>query len=236
MTTATPAADPKSNPNLPRTAPPSAQAVIAPSESAPTAMHPRGPDWWLMMKAFFRHGRKIASFAPSSRFMARKIADGIDWEQAKCIVELGAGTGPITAEIVKRVRPQTKLLVIELDPSLCGRLKARFQNVPNLDVVHGDATQFDKLLADRGIPQVDHVLSGLPLPSFPEDLRHSVIRTSARTLATHGTFRQLTVMPLIYYKLYARYFEDVRFRFVPLNLPPGGVYVCRGFRGEAAIA
>ena len=83
-----------------------------------------------MMKAFFRHGRKIASFAPSSRFMARKIADGIDWEQAKCIVEQGAGTGPITAEIVKRVRPQTKLLVIELDPSLCGRLKARSRMSP----------------------------------------------------------------------------------------------------------
>ena len=47
------------------------------------------------------------------------------------------------------------------------------------------------------------------------------------------TFRQLTVMPLIYYKLYRRYFEDVRFRFVPLNLPPGGVYVCRGYRGAA---
>ena len=50
------------------------------------------------------------------------------------------------------MRPHTKLLVIELDPTLCGRLKARFQNVPNLDVVQGDATQFDKLLADRGIP------------------------------------------------------------------------------------
>jgi phospholipid N-methyltransferase len=228
MSTATPAADPKSNPN-----PPHATTPAAPS--MPSA-HPKGPDWWLMMKAFLRHGRKIASFAPSSRFMARKITDGIDWEQAKCIVELGAGTGPITAEIVKRVRPHTKLLVIELDPMLCGRLKARFQDVPNLDVVHGDATVFDKLLAERGIPQVDHVLSGLPLPSFPEDLRHSVIRTSARALATHGTFRQLTVMPLIYYKMYARYFEDVRFRFVPLNLPPGGVYVCRGFRGEAATA
>lgn len=234
MTPATPAADPKSNPNSPLIAPSAADTRPAPSSSAPT--QPRGPDWWLMMKAFLRHGRKIASFAPSSRFMARKVADGIDWDQAKCIVELGAGTGPITAEIVKRVRPQTKVLVIELDPMLCGRLKSRFQNVPNLDVVHGDATQFDKLLADRGIPQVDHVLSGLPLPSFPEDLRHAVIRTSARTLATHGTFRQLTVMPLIYYKLYARYFDDVRFRFVPLNLPPGGVYVCRGFRGEAAIA
>jgi phospholipid N-methyltransferase len=223
MITLTPAADPKSNPNPPLAAPPSAPA-----------MQPKGPDWWLMMKAFFRHGRKIASFAPSSRFMARKITDGIDWERAKCIVELGAGTGPITAEIVKRVRPHTKLLVIELDPTLCGRLKARFQHVANLDVVHGDATTFDQLLAERGIPRVDHVLSGLPLPSFPEDLRNSVIRTSAKTLETHGTFRQLTVMPLIYYKMYARYFDDVRFRFVPLNLPPGGVYVCRGFKGEAA--
>ena len=181
MSTATPAADPKSNPNHSLAAPPV------------PALHPRGPDWWLMMKAFLRHGRKIASFAPSSRFMARKIIDGIDWEQAKCIVELGAGTGPITAEIVKRVRPHTKLLVIELDPTLCGRLKARFQSVQNIDVVHGDATQFDKLLAERGIPKVDHVLSGLPLPSFPEDLRHcghSHIRAHARDAryvpATHG--------------------------------------------------
>jgi phospholipid N-methyltransferase len=213
MTSAPPAIDSKSNPNI-----------------APIPSTPQGPDWWLMMKAFLRQGRQIASFAPSSRYMARKIVDGIDWEQAKCIVELGAGTGPITAEIIKCVRPHTKLLVIELDPTLCGRLKARFKDVANVDVVHGDATKFDELLRERGLPQVDHVLSGLPLPSFPEDLRNAVLETSARTLASHGTFRQLTVMPLIYYRLYARYFNDVRFRFVPLNLPPGGVYVCRGFR------
>src|SRR5262245_1878502 len=195
-----PAADSKSNP-----APP----------PSPAPRPPRGPEWWLMMKAFLRHGRKIASFAPSSRFMARKVVDGIDWEAARCIVELGAGTGPITAETVKRLRPQTKLVVIELDPVLCGRLKARFPNLPNVEVIQGDATQFDKLLAERGIPQVDHVFSGLPLPSFPEELRHAVLETSARTLAEGGTFRQLTVMPLIYYKMYCRYFDDVRFRFVP---------------------
>jgi hypothetical protein len=40
---------------------------------------------------------------------------------------------------------------------------------------------------------------------------------------------------LIYYRLYCRYFEDVRFRFVPMNLPPGGVYVCRGYREKAAV-
>ena len=61
---------------------------------------------------------------------------------------------------------------------------------------------------------VDDVLAGLP--------RHGTV-----------TFRQLTVMPLVYYRLYRGYYDDVSFRFVPLNVPPGGVYVCRGYRGPA---
>jgi phospholipid N-methyltransferase len=197
----------------------------------PSAVVPGGPDWWLMMKAFWKKGRSIASFAPSSRWMARKVTGGIDFSSAKCIVELGAGTGPITAELVRRVQPHTKLLVIELDPDLCGRLKARF---PQVDVVQGDACLFDKLLADRGINQVDHVCSGLPLPSFPAPLRDTILAKSAKMLAPGGTFRQLTVMPLVYYRLYCRYFQDVRFNFVPLNMPPGGVYICRGYRQDAA--
>lgn len=183
-----------------------------------------------MLSKFMKKGRSIASFAPSSRAMARSMLQGIDFNSARCIVELGAGTGPITYELLKRVQPQTRLLVIELDPDLCARLQSRF---PQLDVVQGDACQFDKYLAERGISQVDHVLSELPLPSFPTSLRDAILATSARMLAPSGTFRQLTVMPLIYYKLYRRYYDDVNFQFVPWNLPPGGVYVCRGFRGSS---
>jgi phospholipid N-methyltransferase len=214
-----PLAEAKTNPN----------ALAAPAGRVPT-----GPDWWLMMRAFLTQGKKIASFAPSSRFMARKILDGIDWGKARTIVELGAGTGPITAAMVKAARPDAKLIVIEIDPTLCGRLRDRFRATPNVDVILGDATKFGELLAARGIPHVDHVLSGLPLPSFPAALRDAILETSAKSIAVGGTFRQLTVMPMIYYKLYRRYFDDVRFRFVPFNLPPGGVYVCRGYRGAPA--
>ena len=198
------------------------------------AKTPKGPDWWLMMRAFLTQGKRIASFAPSSRFMARKILDGIDWTTTRTIVELGAGTGPITAELVKCAHPDAKLVVIEIDPILCGRLRDRFRSTPNVDVILGDATKFGELLAERGIPKVDHVLSELPLPSFPAGARDAILEMSAKTIADGGTFRQLTVMPLIYYKMYRRYFEDVRFRFVPFNLPPGGVYVCRGYRGAPA--
>ena len=206
---------------------------VDPSKSNPNPPRSlKGPDWWLMLTKFLKQGRSIASFAPSSRFMARKLIGGIDWDKAKCIVELGAGTGPITAQMVKHLKPHTKLLVIELDPDLADRLKSRF---PNVDVVQGDAGKFDELLAERGISQVDHVLSGLPLPSFPAPLRDAILSKSAQMLAPEGTFRQLTVMPWVYYKMYRGYFEDVRFKFVPINMPPGGVYVCRGYREKAVV-
>jgi phospholipid N-methyltransferase len=192
---------------------------------------PASPDWWLMLRKFAKHGRSIASFVPSSRFLARSACKGIDYDTARCVVELGAGTGPITRELVARARPHTRLIVVELDPDFCRRLRAKF---PGVDIVEGDACQLDRLLADRGIRQVDHVVSGLPLPSFPAPLRDGVLASVSRSLAPTGTFRQLSIMPWVYRGLYRGYFEDVRFRLVPLNFPPAGVYVCRGFRSKTA--
>lgn len=181
-------------------------------------------DWWLVFRKFLRHGTSIATFAPSSKYLARSILKGIDFDAAKCIVELGAGTGPVTVEILKRAKPDTKVMIVELDPDFCNRLRDKF---PNADIVEGDAARLDELLKIRGITQVDHVISGLPLPSFPADLRKSIIESSLKVLAPNGTFRQLTNMPYVYWKMYKGYFDNVKFKFVPLNFPPAGVYVCR---------
>ena len=84
-------------------------------------------------------------------------------------------------------------------------------------------------------PARPHPLTGAELPQI---MGHEF---SARVVSvgwevTHVREGDLcTVMPLIYYRMYARYFDDVRFKFVPLNLPPGGVYVCRGYKGAAAV-
>ena len=203
--------------------------VARPGEVA----HHSSPDWWLMLRKFVRHGTSIASVAPSSRFLARMICQGIDYEKAQCIVELGAGTGPITKELIRHVQPQTKLVIVELDSDFCKRLRAKF---PTADIVEGDAARMDQLLHERGIDKVDHVISGLPLPSFPAPLRDSILASAARSLGSDGTFRQLTNMPYVYWKLYRRYFSDVRFKLVPLNLPPAGVYVCKGYRVAQPVA
>jgi len=199
---------------------------LNPPGSRTTKAQTNTPDWWLMVKKFAKHGTSIASFAPSSRFLSRKIVTGIDYDKAQCIVELGAGTGPVTKELLARAKPHTRVIVVELDPDFCTRLRSKF---PAAEIVEGDACKLSELLLARGIPQVDHVISGLPLPSFPAPLRDGVIASAAKVLHAEGTFRQLSVMPWVYAHIYKSYFSDVRFKFVPMNLPPAGVYVCKGY-------
>jgi len=201
-----------------------------PERSSPDATTAKRPDWWLFLSKFLKGGTKIASFAPSSRFMARAIIDGIDYDNAKCIVELGAGTGPVTAELLKRVKPHTKLIIVERDKDFCDRLRLRF---PQADIVQADAAKLEEMLDSRGVDKACHIVSGLPLPSFPVPLRNAVLASCAKRLSPEGTFRQLTVMPYVYWRMYRGYFASVRFKLVPLNLPPSGVYVCRGFKTKA---
>lgn len=184
----------------------------------------RVPDWLLFLGKFLRQGTAIAALAPSSRWLARALVAGIDFDQARCVVELGAGTGPITHELLRQAEGRCRVLVVERDPDFCERLRQRF---PQASVIQDDAAHLENLLNERGIEAADHIISGLPLPSFLPEARDRVLHAIGRRLATDGTFRQLTHMPWVYRSLYRRYFEEVRFRLVSRNLPPGGVYVCR---------
>lgn len=190
-------------------------------------------DWWMFFRKFVKHGTKIASVAPSSKYLCRTMCRGIDYTNAQCIVELGAGTGPITQELLSNIKPHTRLVIVERDPDFCRRLRARF---PTADIVEGDAAKLDELLADRGITRVDHVVSGLPLPSFTPESRRAVLAAAAKCLGGHGTYRQLTVTPWVYWSLYRQYFSDVRFKLEVRNLPPAGVYLCHGYKPEDAAA
>lgn len=185
-------------------------------------------DWWLLLSKFLRQGTTIAAIAPSSRWLARAMVRGIDFSTARCVVELGAGTGPITAELLSQAGTSCRCLILERDPDFCQRLGQRF---PRAEIIQADALDLDRLLAERNIETVDHVLSGLPLPSFPTADRDRLLEIVSRRLTPDGYLHQLTHMPWVYYRMYCRYFTDVRFHLVVRNLPPGGVYVCRGWRG-----
>ncbi|WP_165245944.1 ornithine lipid N-methyltransferase [Paludisphaera soli] len=190
-------------------------------------------DFTLFLGKFLRQGTAIASLAPSSRWLSRATVSNIDWTRPNVVVELGAGTGPITRVLAERAAGRSRILVVERDPDFARILRDRHGDHPDVEVVEGDVRDLDAMLRDRGVAQVDHIVSGLPTPSFPKESQLDLFRVVRRVLKPEGSFNQITEMPLVYRGLYRRFFEEVRFVFEPRNFPPAGVYLCRRIKPAA---
>ena len=141
---------------------------------------------------------------------------------ARVVVELGAGTGPYTGEILRRIGPQARLLAFEIDPELARGLAERFPD-PRLRVIADSAANLEAHL-DGARPEV--IVSALPFTSLPATVRREVLDVARRVLAPGG------VMLVLQYSLFAqrdleRTFGPVERRLSPLNVPPAVLFVCR---------
>ena len=86
----------------------------------------------------------------------RKIADALDAPSGASVVEIGPGTGALTAELAKRY---PKLVAIEVDERAVNQLG---QTLPKVDVRQQDVLQvsWNKLADELGEPL--HVIGNLP--------------------------------------------------------------------------
>ncbi len=203
---------------------------VAHSSEAKAAKKQRLKENFIFLGKFLRHGTTIASVWPSSKHLARATISEINWDTARVIVELGAGTGPITDQVIKRLKPHTHFLAIERDADLFRLLAKRFENLKNVEVVKADVRDLETVLKSRGIKHVDAFISGLPTPSLPASVRRRMLVSVRRYLAPGGVYSNITEIPYIYWNYYKSVFRDVSFDFVVRNMPPGGVYHCRAMK------
>ncbi len=190
----------------------------------------------LFLGKFLRHGTRIASIVPSSVWLARAVTSNINWLSARVIVELGAGTGPITEEILRHAPTECRVIAIERDADFVALLRKRFESATNLEIIHGDALSLASLLTERAIDSVDYIVSGLPVPSFSKSDQQALFTVIGSILRTRGSFNQITEFPLVYKKVYTRFFHDVRFVFEPRNIPPAGAYLCSTIKNSEFVA
>lgn len=195
-------------------------------------------DYAIFLRKFLEKGRTISSAVPSSRTMALKMLEEIDFSRPGVILELGAGTGAVTERIVERLRPHHRFVAVENDPDFVEILRRRF---PTQMILQADATRLTEPLASFGVHRVKYVVSCLPTPALSKRGIVRLARWAGRSMDGDGAFLQLTVVPLLYRRFYRRLFAQVNFRMVWRNIPPGGVYCCRGprvrvSRCEAAAA
>jgi phospholipid N-methyltransferase len=177
-------------------------------------------DFGRFFKSWIRNPLAMGAFAPSGRSLAKLMATGV--EPGARVLELGAGTGTVTAALLANGVHAADLYVVERDPHLVAVLERRF---PRCHVIGADALALHERFA-AGSP-FDFVISGLPLVLFTADSRMRVLRQAFEILKPGGRLHQFTYAgrcPIDRQLRNALHVESVLMGIAALNLPPAFVY------------
>ncbi len=145
-----------------------------------------GP-WSIFFNGFIKHPVMVGSIIPSSPRTVRKMLAPVDWENTKLFVEYGPGIGTFCQPVLNRLRPDARLLVIDLNPDFITYLRKTIRD-SRFVAVHGSAADVNQIIRDFGYDHADYILSGLPFSTLPGDLGPTIAAETAKALRPGGAF------------------------------------------------
>ena len=172
-----------------------------------------------LIKSFKTSG----TITPSSKVLIKALLAPIDFEEARCIVELGPGTGCVTRAILARMHPESVLICFEVNSDFVEQLTAIEDS--RLRVVNICASSIRTVLDELDIVEVDHVVSSLPLALIDDDVVRSILQSVKSNLRDGGRFLQYQYSLSNYAEL-KPIFKNVKLDFTFRNMPPAFVYEC----------
>jgi phospholipid N-methyltransferase len=172
-------------------------------------------------RAFVAHPRRVGAVLPTSRWAVRDMLDMADVHGADLVVELGAGTGVYTREILARLRPDAHLMALERDPRLARLLTEQYQD-SRVRVICDSAENVQAHLKGA---RTELVVSGLPFTSLGSDVRQRIFSQIVDILAPGGVALVLQYSPVIQGQLRG-VFPYVERRVSLLNVPPAFLFAC----------
>lgn len=170
-------------------------------------------------KEFIKEPKEMAAVAPSSRHLARAMAKGIDFANARAIVEYGPGLGTFSRALIEGMRlagvagssVDAASEHVRRNGSLSGapetathgacrfiaierneRMAQLFRerfSPQDVALYNDDAANVRSICRQEGVEQVDYVVSGLGWPSFSDELRERILVATADVLKPGGEFR-----------------------------------------------
>jgi phosphatidylethanolamine/phosphatidyl-N-methylethanolamine N-methyltransferase len=184
------------------------------------------------LAAALRSPATVGAVTPSSSHLAARLAAVVPRVGEPVVVELGPGTGSVTAAIEYRLAGRGRHVAVEIDLVLAKHLRAEY---PGVEVLVGDAATLEQLLAAHQVPPADAVVSGLPWSLINADAQRVIVDATARSLRPGGSFTTFAYVHALsmnrarqFRALLGEVFDEVlTTRTVWWNLPPAVTYVCR---------
>jgi len=136
-----------------------------------------------------RHFRETGALLPSSRFLAQALASELRRRRGPCkILEVGPGTGSVTAQILRNLLPGDRLDLVELNSHFMELLQERFYREWKFWRHHEQVRLIHSAVQDlEGEATYDYIVSGLPLNNFPVAQVREIYRCYNRLLKPGGT-------------------------------------------------
>lgn len=176
------------------------------------------------LKNWLKNPLRMGAVAPSGPMLARRMASYVDPAGSGPVIELGPGTGAITAALVARGVDPKRLVLVEYSVDFCRLLHERF---PAATVVHGDAYTLTRTLAGRLSEPADALVSGLPLMTRPEPIRLKLLNEALGLMKPGAPFIQFTYSMTSPVPLKSALFSAEPSERIWRNIPPARVWVYR---------
>src|SRR5436190_17067909 len=88
-------------------------------------------DQRVFLKQFWKQYRTTGAIWPSGRSLSRALARFVrEGNGPRRILEVGPGTGAVTAEIIRGMKPDDRLELVELNDDFVAHLRTRFADEP----------------------------------------------------------------------------------------------------------
>jgi phosphatidylethanolamine/phosphatidyl-N-methylethanolamine N-methyltransferase len=176
-----------------------------------------------------RAPRSVGAIAPTSSETARLMASHITTASTGLpVLELGPGTGAITAAILGTAMAPDRLYAIEYSAPFCRHLREKF---PGAHFVQGDAFDLSATLRSAlgdGAPELfDCVISGLPLLNFSREMRCRLLNAALDVLPPGRPFVQFSYGMIAPVPVDDPSISVTRSRWIFKNVPPARVWLYR---------
>lgn len=179
-----------------------------------------------------REPNTVGAVLPTSRHVARAVADVVPASGSPTVLELGPGTGALSDALHQRIPAGSRHVAIEVDPELVRYLRSA---KPWLDVLEGDATYVRELLEPLGVTRVDAVISSIPWTLLEPLKQREVLAALGEVMAPTAVFTTVTYLTTLWRSNTIKFVDQLHQAFEEVtpraavwrNVPPARVYICR---------
>lgn len=178
--------------------------------------------WIRFLYEGVKNFKEIGAVARSGKSMRRKMTAYIQPED-RYIVELGAGDGVITKDILQQMSTDAKLLSFEINEEFCKKLHAI--NDDRLIVINDSAENIEMYMKQHNFHTIDIAISAIPFLVLPLDTVQKILHACKNNMREGALYLQVHYGKNLS-KLYIEIFGNLSIEFILSNIPPSYIFKC----------